>query len=149
MKKTIYFLIIYFGVFSCQSIISTENEKALIIHKSVKSTLKIHQELNSKEYLIDFSKVKYFDRQSINEFLKSNSNFTEIRDSIASNNLKYNKDGYLPKSIIKLIKVEIRGDSIIINIDKIQAIDGACGIEIIFKRTKKIEIVSSKIIWIS
>ena len=147
--KNKYLLIPLFLIFSCQ-LIAPKDEKLIIIEESVKSALEIEDVLNLDKFNIDFSKVKYFDRKSIDEFLKDNTKFTEINDSIAKSELELNKDGFLPKTFIQFEEMEIHGDTIIINMGKYEAIDGACGIKVIFaKKNSKVKLVSSKETWVS
>jgi hypothetical protein len=134
-----------------QAVITQQQEQTLIIKISVDSALKSDSVLNTGDYWIDFSKVPYFKRPAISDFLKLRKNFTEINaDSLLKNDLTWTREGYLKKMVLEFKKIDFKGDSIIVDLDKIKAIDGSNGIEIIILKNKNDYIViSSKITWIS
>jgi hypothetical protein len=133
------------------TIITQKQEQTLIIKFSIDSALKLDSALNTIDYWIDFSKVPYIKRPAIIDFLKSRKNFTEINvDSLLKNDLTWIQEGYLKKMVLDFKKVEFKGDSIIINLDKIKAKDGSNGVEvIILKNQNDYKVISSEMTWIS
>jgi len=126
-------------------------EQTDIIKAIIDSTLKMDSGLNTKDYWIDFSKINYFDSQSIEEFLAQHTKFTKINsDSLLANDPIWKEYGYLQKMLIIFRKVETDKNLIKIEIEKIIATDGANGVEIIMKKEgRNYRIISSKITWIS
>ena len=147
------FTVIILGLlfYGCYTDKNTSCDQTLIINLAVDSALKLDPGLNTNDYWIDFSKVQYFTRPAINDFLKEKKNFTEINgDSLIKNDSTWNQYGFLQQMLIKFKTVEIKGDLIIINLDKIKASDGSNGIEVIIKKTgNNYKVNSSRITWIS
>jgi hypothetical protein len=139
-----------FLILGCQSHNIKIKEHSFIIQMTIDSALKRDSGLNTKDFWIDFSRVQYFDEYAINDFLKQHSNFTEINgDSLLKTDSTWVRFEYLTRMLIIFKKVEIKGDSIIISLDKIKSSDGADGIEIIIKKTiKDFKVVRSNIKWI-
>ena len=134
-----------------QTVITQQQEQTLIINFSVDSALKSDSVMNTGDFWIDFSEVPYFKRPAIIDFLKLKKNFIEINaDSLLKNDLTWTREGYLKKMVLDFKKIEIKGDSIIINLDKIKATDGSNGVEIIIlKNQTDYKVISSKMTWIS
>jgi len=118
---------------------------------TIDSALTKDSGLNTHDYWIDFSKANYFDKQAINDFIKSNANFSQINsDSLLKNDSTWIQYGFLQKMLINFKKVDLKADTLIIDLDKIKATDGSNGIQIILKRQKEhYIIVSTKMTWIS
>jgi len=143
-------LIVVLG--SCLSpIVVNGQEQTDIIKAIIDSTLKRNSGINTEHYWIDFSKIDYFDFQSIEEFLIRNPNFVKVdSDSLLANDLTWKEYGFLQKTLIIFEEVEMFKDLIKIKVSKTKATDGSNGVEIIMKkRNQKYEIISSKITWIS
>jgi len=151
MRYLIWSLLTGLMLLGCSSKVTEKQKKLWIIKLTVDSVLKLDSGLNTPNYWIAFSKVHFFDKTDIHEYLKSHPNFTQINsDSLIKNDSIWTKSGSLRKVLIEFKRVEIKGDSIIIDLDKIRAIEGATGIEIILKEDKNgYKVVSSKITWIS
>lgn len=151
MRYIICVLTLFLIIFGCKTKSTSTIGQSLIIQMSIDSALKLDSGLNSKEYWIDFSKVQYFDKSSINDFLRYRANFIEINgDSLIRNDSTWKQYGFLQKMLIRFRSIESKGDSIIINLDKIKASDGSNGIEVIIKKIDNdFKVVSSKITWIS
>jgi hypothetical protein len=118
---------------------------------TIDSTLTQDPGLNTDNYWIDFSDVNYFSRLAIKDFIRLQTNFTEIdSDSLFKNDSTWIKYGFLQNMLIKFKNVELKGDSIIIEFDKIKATDGSNGIQTVLKKVDNhYKVVCSKITWIS
>jgi hypothetical protein len=129
----------------------TTEEQTSIITMTMDSVLPKDSGLNTRDYWIDFSKVKTFERLAINNFLKSHSNFTEVNsDSLLKNDSTWIQYGFLQRMLIKFKKLDLKGDSLIIDLDKIRATDGSNGLQIIIKKENDhYKVISSKMTWIS
>lgn len=129
MRHFIYILIIGIVVVSCQSKTITTQEQTRIITLTIDSALTQDSGLNTNDYWIDYSKGDFFERQSIEHFLKLRTNFNEINsDSLLLNDSTWIQYGYLEKMLIRITKVEFKGDSLIIDLETIKATDGSNGI---------------------
>ena len=151
MRKIINILIIILVVISCESKKITTYEQALIIGLTIDSALIHDSGLNTNDYWIDFSETDYFEKQAIDDFLKQRQNFIEINsDSLIKNDTNWIQYGFLHNMLIKFRQVDIQGNSLIINLDKIKATDGSNGIQIIMKKeNSQYKVISSKMTWIS
>ncbi len=151
MKHLLFILTFIFLSLGCNSHGELKSEKAIVIQLAIDASLKLDSGLNTDEFWIDFSKTNYFDKTAVNEFLKANRNFKRVNgDSLLYSDSTWTRYGYLNKMLINFRKVEIKGDSIIIELDKIKASDGSNGIEVIIKKeSNKLKVLSSKITWIS
>ena len=151
MRQIIIILIIGLFLISCQSKRITSHEQTLIIGLTIDSALVHDSGLNTNNYWIDFSNTDIFERQAINDFLKQRTNFVEINsDSLLRNDSTWIKYGFLQKMLIKFKKLDMQGDSLIIDLDKIKATDGSNGIQTILKKkNKQYKVISSKMTWIS
>ncbi len=150
--KALFALLFLSGTLcSCQNIKSTPDEQLFIIKLTLDSALKQDPGINTRNFWIDFSKVKYFDHETVIKFLQDNQSFTKINaDSLLKNDSVWTQYGYLKQTLIIIKKVEVKGDSIIIELDKIIATDGSEGIEVVLKKEgNTYKVVSSKITWIS
>lgn len=129
----------------------TRSEEYIIIDLTIDSALKLDPGLNTKEYWIDFSKISFFSKESKKAFLWQHKQFTEVNtDSLFSTDPTWQKYGYLEKLAIIFRKVKKKGDIIIIELDKIVAMEGGNGIELrLQKKNGKFVVISSKITWIS
>ncbi|MFZ4400253.1 MAG: hypothetical protein ACOYO1_09480 [Bacteroidales bacterium] len=151
MRLIICSLILVFVLLSCHSKRITIQKQTSIISLTIDSALDIDSELNTYDKWIDFSKVDFFERQVINDFLNQRAKFIEINsDSLLKNDSTWIQYGFLQKILIKFKKIELKRDSFIIDLDKIKATDGSNGFQIILKKQKKhYKVVSSKMTWIS
>lgn len=151
MRHIFSLLIFGFVFLNCQSQKITNQEQTLIIKMVIDSVLTKDSGLNTNEYWIDFSKTNYFDKQAINDFIKSNANFAQINsDSLFKNDSTWIQYGFLQKMLISLKKAKLKGDSLIIDLEKIKATDGSNGIQIIIKKeNNQYKVISSKMTWIS
>jgi len=151
MRYIIWLLIFGFVITGCQNKKIITQEKTLIIQAIIDSTLRIDSGLNTKDYWIDFSATNFFDSRSINDYIKQNTNCSEINsDSLLKNDSTWIKYGFLQKILIEIKNVESKGDSITIDIDKIKATDGSNGLQIILKKMNgHYKVISSKMTWIS
>lgn len=151
MRQIISILIIGLFLISCQSKRIISHEQTLIIGLTIDSALIQDSGLNTNNYWIDFSKTDIFERQAINDFLKQRINFVEINsDSLLKSDSIWIQYGFLQKMLIKFKKVVIKGDSLIIDLDKIKATDGSNGIQIILKKeNNQYKVKSSRMTWIS
>ncbi|MEI7526659.1 MAG: hypothetical protein WCJ95_20090 [Mariniphaga sp.] len=151
MQHTIYILIIGLVLISCKSEKITTNEQVSIINSVIDSALLFDSALNTRDYWIDFSNTGQFESQAIKDFLKQRVNFVQINaDSLLKNDSTWIQYGFLKKMLINFRKVDLRGDSLIIDLDKIKATDGSNGLQIILKKENNhYKVMSSKMTWIS
>lgn len=107
--------------------------------------------IRSRKYWIDFSKVQYFDHSAIQDFLTSRSNFAQINsDSLLRHDTTWARYGFLEKMLIRFSKAEIKGDSLIIELDIIKATDGSLGLRFVFKKSDDAyAMVGSEVTWVS
>ena len=150
--RNIFIVLTIILFISCNLGKPTNQEMTSIIKLSVDSINVKFRDPFSKKILIDFSKVKSIDKSSINDFLKSKTNYTLINsDSLLRIDSIWTKYGYLENYLLRFEDLSFKNDSIILNIDKIKATDGSRGIEIkIIKNSKnEYKIVSCKTTWIS
>jgi sporulation protein YlmC with PRC-barrel domain len=151
MRQLIYIFIFGIVVIACQSQKITTQEQTSIIRMTIDSALTKDIGLNTNDYWIDFSKVKQFERHAINDFFNLRANFIKINsDSLLKNDSTWLQYGFLQKMLINFKKVQKKGDSLIIDLEKIKATDGSNGMQFFFKKeNKRYKLVSSKITWIS
>lgn len=151
MKYILLILSLIFLSIGCNSQEASESDKAAILQVAIDASLKLDRGLNTEDFYIDFSHTNYFDDAAINQFLKSNSNFKRVNgDSLLEADSTWIEYGYLNKMLISINNVEMKEDSMIIELGKVKAMDGSNGIEIILEKDNGIwKVVSSKITWIS
>jgi hypothetical protein len=151
MQQIICILILGLVLLSCQSKRIITQEQTSIISMTIDSVLVKDLGLNTYDKWIDFSEVNFFERQAINDFLKQRAKFIEINsDLLLKSDSTWIQCGFLQKVLIRFKKIELKGDSLIIDLDKIKATDGSNGFQIILKKQKKhYKVVSAKMTWIS
>lgn len=151
MRNLISILTLGILITSCQSNKINTQDQTLILKMTIDSTLIQDPGLNTDNYWIDFSNVNYFSRLAIKDFIRLQTNFTEIdSDTLFKNDSTWIKNGFLQNMLIKFKNVELKGDSIIIEFDKIKATDGSNGIQTVLKKVDNhYKVVGSKITWIS
>ena len=151
MRQLIYIFIFGIVIIACQSQKITTQEQTSINRMTIDSALTKDIGLNTNDYWIDFSKVKQFERHAINDFFNLRANFIKINsDSLLKNDSTWLQYGFLQKMLINFKKIQKKGDSLIIDLEKIKATDGSNGMQFIFKKeNKRYKLVSSKITWIS
>lgn len=151
MRNLISILTLGILITSCQSNKINTQDQTLILKMTIDSTLTQDPGINTDNYWIDFSNVDYFSRLAIKDFIRLQTNFTEIdSDSLFKNDSTWIKYGFLQNMLIKFKNVELKGDSIIIEFDKIKATDGSNGIQTVLKKVDNhYKVVGSKITWIS
>jgi len=126
-------------------------QQTSIIRMVVDSLLLNENGFNTHGYWIDFSKSHVFQRKAINEFLKQDSNFTEIDSHLLlKNDTTWIQYGYLQKTLIKFSKLKLQRGLLIIEVDKIKATDASIEKRfIIRKENNNYKILSSEITRIS
>ena len=151
MRNIIVTLTLGILIISCQSRKINIQEQTQILRMTIDSALTQDPGLNTSNYWIDFSNVDYFNKQAIRDLITLKPNFSEINsDSLLKNDSTWIKYEFLQNMLIKFKNLELKGDSMIIDLDKISSSDGSNGIQIILKKVDKhYKVVSSKIIWIS
>jgi hypothetical protein len=151
MRQIICILIIGLVLLSCQSEMITSNEQVSINNLVIDSALLVDSGLKTNDYWIDFSNTSHFESQAIKKFLKQRAHFVQINsDSLFKNDSTWIQYGFLQKMLIKFIKVDLRGDSLIIDLEKIKATDGSNRLQIILKKeNNQYNVMSSKMTRIS
>jgi hypothetical protein len=151
MRKIISLVLLGWLVLGCQNQNENKRGQIDILNIAIDSTLNIDPALKSKGYWIDFSKVQYFNRNSIEGFLSQRPNFKEVNgDSLFKCDSTWIRFGFLENLLISFKRIEERGDTIILNIDKYKATDGSNGIELlIIKEGNKNKVIKTRITWIS
>jgi len=116
--------------------VSSEKVALNLIQVCVDSTLQLDRELNTGKYLVDFSMVKGLNRKGINSFLQHNGNASEANlDSLILHDSTWVRYQFFQNPVIRFDKIQVQPDgTILINMSKTKASDGAIGTEMILQR---------------
>ena len=131
--KIFSILVITFCFSNCKTAVYKSSNMDEVVQIAVDSSI---NGKNFKGYFyIDFVNASIFDAAIKQKFLTKNKNFTQINsDSLLAKDSIWLKYGILDKLLIRFKNVEMKNDTLIINVDNIKATDGSFGTKVRFIR---------------